>query len=94
MAPQAGRSETHQRPLRFADCSVIPRGSSLKGLTQADVCLLMSHINSYPRPDFGGRSAYDMFCFIYGEAGEQILRMLGITRIPTKDIVLTPALLK
>lgn len=91
MAPhQKGSCEVNHELIR----RVIPRGSSLKGLTQADVSLVMSHINSYPRPDFGGRSAYDMFCFIYGEAGEQILRMLGITRIPTKDIVLTPALLK
>ena len=51
----------------------------------------MMDINSYSRPQFQNKSAYDMFVFFYGE---DAARALGISRIPVKDINLTPSCLK
>ena len=41
-------------------------------LTQADVELMMNHINSYRRKKLNGKSPYEAFSFYYGEdlAGE------------------------
>ena len=54
-------------------------------------CDRMMDINSYSRPQFQNKSAYDMFLFFYGE---DAARALGISRIPVKDINLTPSCLK
>ena len=51
----------------------------------------MSHINSYKRKKLGNRSANQLFSFLHGE---EILRSLGITEIPSDQINLTPLLLK
>ena len=39
---------------------VLPKGTSFDGLTQADVDLICSHINSYPRAELGWRSPFEM----------------------------------
>jgi hypothetical protein len=52
---------------------------------------MMSHINSYKRKKLGNRSANQLFSFLHGE---EILRSLGITEIPSDQINLTPLLLK
>ena len=51
----------------------------------------MSHINSYKRKKLGNRSANQLFSFLHGE---EILRSLGITEIPSDQINRTPLLLK
>ncbi len=70
---------------------VLPKGKSFDDLTQEDVDLLMSHINSYTRKKLGNRSANQLFSFLHGE---EILSSLGISRIPSNQINLTPLLLK
>ena len=52
---------------------------------------MMNNINSYSRPQFQNKSAYDMFVFLYGE---DAARALGLSKIPAKDINLTPSCLK
>lgn len=63
----------------------------IHNLTQDDVSLMMSHINSYKRKKLGNRSAYQLFSFLHDEG---LLEKLGITLIPSKEINLTPLLLK
>ncbi len=70
---------------------VLPKGASFDGLSQADVDLMMSHINSYKREKLNNRSAHQMFSFLYGD---EVLGTLGIREIPANEIVLTPKLLK
>jgi len=83
---QKGRVERNHELLRL----ILPRGSSFDGLTQADVAIALSHINSYSRPALNDRAPFDLFSFTYG-AG--LLASLGIVRIPANRIVLKPSLL-
>lgn len=70
---------------------VLPKGKSFDDLTQNDISLMMSHINSYSREKLNDKSPFDSFSFLYGQ---DILEKLGISRIPAKQILLRPSLLK
>lgn len=70
---------------------ILPNGRKLAGLTQQDINLMFSHINSVPRKVLGGRTPYEVFSFFYGE---EILHKLGIKRIPPDTVTLQPYLLK
>jgi len=63
----------------------------MNALTQEDVDLMMSHINSYSREKLNDKSPIELFDFLYGEG---LAEMLGQKRIPSNDILLKPALLK
>ena len=60
-------------------------------LTQDDVDLMMSHINSYKRESLKGRSPYERFAF---EFGDDVPEKLGIRKIEANAIVLRPELLQ
>ncbi len=70
---------------------ILPKGASFDDLTQDDVSLMMSHIDSYKRKKLGNRSANQLFSFLHSEG---ILKSLGISEIPSDQINLTPLLLK
>lgn len=70
---------------------VIPKGKSMDNLTQADITLLMSHVNSYGRKKLNDQSPYDSFSSRYGL---KLISALGITKIEPNDIILKPNLLK
>ena len=69
---------------------ILPKGSSFDNLCQADINLMMSHINSYSREKLGDKSPFDMFGFIYGY---DVLESLGLNRIMSNQILLKPSLL-
>jgi len=62
-------------------------------LTQEDVNLALSHVNSAPRPSLDGRTPYDEFVSFYGGRGREFLEKLGIRRINAESVVLDPVLL-
>ena len=70
---------------------VLPKKTSFDSLTQDDITLMMSHINSYNRKKLNNQSAHQLFSFINGG---DILDILGIKAIPANEINLTPLLLK
>jgi IS30 family transposase len=70
---------------------ILPKGVSMDALTQPDLDLMMSHINSYSREKLGGRCPIELFGFLYGEG---LCVKLGLRRIHANDIILMPALLK
>jgi IS30 family transposase len=70
---------------------ILPKGRSFDDLSQSDISLMMSHINSYSREKLGDKSPFDLFGFIYGY---DVLEKLGIGRIPANEILLKPSLLK
>lgn len=70
---------------------VIPKGTSMDHLTQADITKLMNHINSYPRKKWNGQAPLDLFIQIYGQ---EVATLLDLEKIPSDSINLTPALLK
>ena len=72
---------------------ILEHGVSFDGLTQAEVNLVMSHVNSYTRGVLDGRCAWDEFVERHGEPGRLFLERLGLRRIPANDVTLDPYLL-
>ncbi|MDD2263254.1 MAG: helix-turn-helix domain containing protein, partial [Clostridia bacterium] len=70
---------------------IIPNGYPLDGITQDDLNLAFSHINSVPRKSFGGKTPYEVFTFLYGEETASILNIECIAR---DDVTLKPSLLR
>lgn len=71
---------------------ICPQGkSSFDRLTQADITLMMSHINSSCRESLGGLTPFALARMMLPE---ELLEFSGIVEIPPDEVVLTPALLK
>lgn len=83
---QKGSCENNHQMIR----RIIPKGTDLGNYSQEQINLMMSHINSYARPNLGDKSPYDLFAFLYGE---EILKYFGLTKIPAGEIILKPCLL-
>lgn len=60
-------------------------------LTQEDVELLFSHVNSYPRKALKDRTPYDLFVSSFG--ADIAEKVFGIRRIEPNEVVLKPSLL-
>lgn len=86
---QKGSCERNHVELR----KVLPKGTSFDALTRADCALLMSHVNSEPRPSLAGLSPIRMFRLAYGGLAERLLDALGIEEIGPGELNLTPSLL-
>ena len=84
---QKGSIEAGHRFIR----RVLPKGQSINTLTQNDIELMMSHINSYSRNSLGGRTPLDVFSDIHGN---KMAKILGVRPIPFNKINLTPGLIK
>jgi IS30 family transposase len=69
---------------------ILPKGKPFTNLTQMQVDLVMSHINSYSREKLSDKSPVEVFEFLYGKG---IAKRLGIRKIPPNEIILTPKLL-
>jgi len=69
---------------------ILPKGDSFDHLNQADINLMMNHINSYSREKLNNRSPYQSFSFLYGE---DILAKIGASYVPANEIILRPSLL-
>ena len=70
---------------------VLPKGYSFDHLSQTDINLMMSHINSYSREKWGDKSPLEMFGFLYGF---DVLNTLGLWHVEPNEILLKPSLLK
>lgn len=70
---------------------ILPNGKNLSKLTQDDLNLMFSHINSTPRSSLGGKTPYEAFSFFYGT---EILDKLNIQKIEKDMVTLQPYLLK
>lgn len=84
---QKGRIEKNHTLIR----DILPKGTSFDNLTQEDINLVCSHVNSVKRAALNGKSAYELFAFIYGE---EIPKLLGISKIPAEDVCQSSTLLQ
>ena len=71
--------------------NILPNGRNLQQLTQADLNLMFSHINSVPRANLGGKTPYEVFTYFYGDS---VLQKLEIQKIEKDMVTLQPYLLK
>ena len=70
---------------------IISKGKTLNNLTQDDLNLMFSHINSYVRESNQNKTPYEL---IIERFGPEFLRIIGINRIEPNDVILRPKLLK
>jgi IS30 family transposase len=70
---------------------IVPKGESFDWFTQETVNLIFSHVNSVKRKILNGKTPYEMFSFVYGEA---VAALLGICEIPATEVIQSPKLLK
>jgi IS30 family transposase len=66
------------------------RGISLDALERAGTAVVMSQLNSEPRPSLGGLSPIRMLLAARGADGAALLDLLGIEEIPCEGLDLTP----
>ena len=84
---QKGRIEKNHTLIR----DILPKGTSFDNLTQEDINLVCSHVNNVKRTALNGKSAYEIFAFTYGE---EIPKLLGISKIPAEDVCQSSKLLQ
>jgi len=83
---QKGMLEKNHEFIRY----VLPKGTSFDHLTQADVRLLVNHVNAANRDTLSGKSPFDMAEFLLPP---RFLVTLGLKRIPPDEVLLKPRLL-
>lgn len=65
------------------------RGISFDRLTGRDCAVLMSQLNSEPRPSLGGMCAIDMLLAALGADGRELLDALGIEKVAYEELDMT-----
>ena len=89
--PQSRSQKPHVDNNHYYVRDNLPNSKSLKNLTQEDLNLMFSHINSSPRASLNGKTPYESFEFLYGN---EILNKLNIQKIEKDMVTLQPYLLK
>ncbi len=69
---------------------IVPKGKSFDDFSQDTVNLIFSHVNAVSRNLYSGKSAYDMFSFLYPEG---LAACLGIQHIQADMVCQSPRLL-
>lgn len=82
---QKGSAERNHEFIRM----FIPKGTDIGLYNQAQINLMMDHINSYCRESLGNRSPYEMFAFLYGQ---KVLDLLGCHRISPQSVTLNKSI--
>lgn len=77
--------ENNHKLIRY----VIPKGTSLDGFMQADITLMMNHINSYCRKKLHGKCPYDVAMAVLPE---DFFGFLGLEKIDPNKVIMSPAL--
>ena len=92
--PQASWQKPHVERCHEMYRRILPSGCSFDDLTQNDMALVASHVNSYARHALGDKAPFETLAFYYGKSrADKLLRLLGQVRIPPDMIILSPALL-
>ena len=78
---------------------IIPNEFDMSNITQDDLDLMFSHINSTPRKSLKDKTPYEVFKFMMGtsenpQRGKEILDSLNIKEIKRDEVTLKPYLLK
>lgn len=87
MSCQKGMIEKNHEFIRY----ILPKGSSLKNITQEDCDLFMNNINSLCRDSLNGKCPYEAMLFL---CDEYILKKLNCYFIEPDEVVLNDSLLK
>lgn len=88
--PQTPSQKPHVENNHNLVRNILPNGMKLQKLTQEDLNIIFSHINSVPRKILGGRTPYEVFTYFYGD---EVLKKLNIQKIEKDMVSLQPYLL-
>jgi len=83
---QKARLEKNHEYIRY----IIPKGRSMQNLTQADVSLMASHINSTARDNLNGSTPFDLADLLLDK---RIPALTGQFKVSPDDVMLKPALI-
>ena len=89
---QKGSIENNHIELRY----ILPKECDLKLLgldSQSALTFVLSHVNSYPKENLSGKSAFEVLEFFNPTLFEKFISF-GLSVIPKNDILLKPILLK
>jgi IS30 family transposase len=86
-ANQKGQIENAHRYIR----RILPKGTSLDGISPLEVAHIASHINSAPRPSLGGASPFELACV---RINNKTLEKLGLSLVHPDKVCLKPSLLE
>ena len=89
--PQHPSQKPHVENNHILIRDILPKKTNLEFLTQENLNLMFSHLNSTSRSSLGGKTPYEVFTFLYGE---KTAKKLNIQKIEKDDVTLTPSLLK
>ena len=84
---QKGGCEKNHVELR----KILPKGTSFENLTNYELSVICSHVNSYTRAALGGLSPFDL---AERMLPKDLLEGLAIQRIEPDDVIMRPSLLK
>jgi len=84
---QKGAIEKNHEFIRY----VIPKGTPMDEYEQADIDLMINHINSLSRKSLNWSSPYDLAKLLLDK---KVFKKLNLNKISTSEIKLTPKLLK
>lgn len=84
---EKGACEVNHELLR----RVLSKGSSFDNISQEQVNIIMSNINSYARKKLNDKSPISSFNLLYNK---DIIKLLGIHKVSPNEINLSPSLLK
>lgn len=84
---QKAECERNHEYIRY----IIPKGKSIDPRSKEDIDLMMNHINSTCRKSLNDKSPIDIFETLYGS---EVTKKLGIIKVPSTLINLTPELFK
>ena len=89
--PQASWQKPHVEKNHVLLRRIIPKGTSFKNLTKAQVTLAANHVNSVARELFDNKTPFEIFV---GENEKKLLDLLDLAPIAPDEVCLKPALLK
>ncbi len=69
---------------------IIPNRYPMDNLSQEDIDLMFSHINSTPRLSLGDKSPFELLTFMYGDSTAS---NLNIRALPRDEVKLKPSLI-
>lgn len=88
--PNASYQKPHVEHNHTLFRDIVPKGCSFDSFTQNTVNIIFSHINSVKRKQFNGKSAFEMFSFLYSS---NLANSLGIVEIDPKLVIQSTKLL-
>lgn len=84
---EKGACENNHKLIRY----IIPKGTSLEPYMQADINLMMNHINSYSRRSLHSKTPYGVAMQVLPD---DFFILLGLELIDSKDVIMNPSLLR